>query len=59
MRARFIYESSNILRPKSREDIIRDLSKLKQDELDDKLIEASRNGQKDIVEMLLKAGADE
>ena len=47
----------NILKPKSRADITRDLSKLSQAELNDKLISASRNGHKDVVSMLLQAGA--
>jgi len=49
---------SDILKPKSKADIIHDLSKLTKAELGYKLLSASRNGNKDIVQCILDAGAD-
>ena len=48
----------NILKPKSKVNIIHDLSKLTKAELGYKLLSASRNGNKDIVQCILDAGAD-
>jgi len=59
MRAKFINESLNdIFKPKSREQIISDLKKLSNEEKNQLLINAARNGQKDVVELLVKARAD-
>jgi len=59
MKAKFVNESiESFLEPMSKADIIGDLSKLSKAELGDKLILASENGHKDIVQMLLDAGAD-
>lgn len=44
---------NNILKPKSEEDIIKDLSKLTKNELVDKLCHAARYGQFDSVQLLL------
>jgi len=49
----------NILKPKSKEDIIKGLNKLNQEEKNIKLIDiSSYNGQRDIVKLLIKVGAD-
>jgi len=60
MRAKFTYESiGDVLRPKTQDQIVNDLSKLPQQELNSKLIEASYNGYVDIVvRLLLGAGAN-
>ena len=60
MRAKFVYESlvGDVLKPKTRDQIINDLSKLSQEDKNIKLLGASENGQKDVVELLLLAGAD-
>jgi len=47
----------NILKPKSEEDIVRDLNKLTQEEKNRRLIETSIRGQLDLVKLLIKAGA--
>ena len=49
---------TDVLKPKDHDEIIRDLSKLSQEVKNIKLLGASRNGQKDVVELLLKGGAD-
>jgi len=53
-----IKNNLNILKPKSEDDIIRDLSKLSQEEKNQKLIDASFYGYLDIVKILIEAGAD-
>jgi len=59
MNARLVNESiDNLLKPKSDKDIIRDLSNLTQEEKDERLIDASRNGRLEEVKMLIEAGAD-
>ena len=59
MKAKFIYESlEGYLTPKSNEDIIKNLSKLSNKELDEKLLTAAGNGQTDICKMLIDAGAN-
>jgi len=59
MRAKFIYESlEDVLSPKTQEQITNDISKLSQQELDDKLVTASWNDHVDVVKLLLKAGAN-
>jgi len=59
MRAKLVKENiDDLLRPKSKEDIIRGLSKLTKEEKNIMLINASREGYKKIVELLLKVGAD-
>jgi len=55
---KLVNESLNILKPKSEEDIINDLSKLGQEEKDKKLKMASIAGQLDVVKLLIEAGAD-
>ena len=57
MKARFVNEYV-VLQPKSKEDIIMDLKKLTQKELDTLLIRTTANGIKELVEMCLNAGAD-
>ena len=58
MKAKLVSESVNdIFKPKSKDEIIRNLYKLSQYELNDKLRSASGNGHKDVVSMLLDAGA--
>jgi len=47
-----------ILKPKTQDEVKRDLSKLSQKELDKKFIDASEIGLVDVVKLLLKAGAD-
>ena len=55
MRAKFIYESiDDILKPKSKDDIKNELSKLSKEELNDKLFYASLNGDYSVVEFLIK-----
>jgi len=46
------------LKPKAKEQIIHDLSRLSQEDKNINLILASSNGYKDIVKILLKNGAD-
>ena len=46
------------LRPKSEDEIFKDLKKLSLKEMNNLLINAAFNGQKDVVELLVKAGAD-
>jgi len=58
MRAKLVKESLNILKPKSKEDIISYLNKLTKEEKDKKLIEASYNGNIEIVKLLIETGAD-
>jgi len=62
MRAKLVKENigyiDNLFKPKSEEDIIKDLSNLSQEEKDEKLIEASRIGQLDILKLLIKIGAN-
>ena len=60
MRAKFVHESlvGGVLKPKTRDQIINDLSKLSQEDKNIKLIGASWYGYKDVVELLLKGGAD-
>jgi len=48
----------NILKPKSKEDIVRDLSSLSQKEKNNKLRIASMYGQLEVVKLLIKVGAD-
>jgi len=48
----------SLLKPKSEEDIIRDLNKLTQEEKDKKLLEASLKGQLEEVKLLIEVGAD-
>jgi len=49
---------NSILKPKSREDIMRDLSALSKDELDKQLIRASEHGLTNIVQWIIDAGAN-
>lgn len=49
---------NNILKPKSKDNIIKDLRILSQKEKDKKLINASANGQLEIVKWLIEADAD-
>jgi len=59
VRAKLVKENiGNILRSKSEDDIIRDLSNLTQEEKDKKLLDSSTEGQLEIVRLLIKAGAD-
>ena len=59
MRAKFVNENiNNIFKPKSREDIIRDLSALSKDELGEQLIKASKQGLTNIVQWIIDAGVD-
>ena len=59
MKAKFVNESiESFLEPRSKADIIHDLSKLSKKELGDKLVTALENGHKDVVQWLLDAGAD-
>jgi len=60
MKAKFVHESlvGDILKPKTQDQINNDLSKLSKKDKNNKLLKASWNGQKDVVELLLKAGAD-
>jgi len=54
MKAKFIYESlEDILRPKTQQEIINNLSNLSQQELDKKLVRASVNGHVEVVRLLL------
>ena len=48
----------NYFKPKDKNQIIKDLSNLSQEEKNEKLIRASENSHKDIVELLIEAGAD-
>jgi len=48
----------NILKPKSKKNIINDLNKLNQEEKNQKLRIAFLNGHLDIVKLLIKAGLD-
>ena len=57
MRAKFIYEHE-LFKPKSQDEINNSLMALSKDEKNEAIINASRNGFKDVVELLLKAGAD-
>lgn len=57
MKAKFVNEGF-VLKPKSEDEIVNVLSSLSQDELNYKLLDASRDGQLSIVKMLLDAGAD-
>jgi len=57
MRAKFVNEYV-VLPPKSKEDIIRDLSTLSKDELSEQLIKASALGLTSIVQWIIDAGAD-
>ena len=59
MRAIFKYESiERYLKPKSGKEIIKSLSSLSKKELDKKLIDAARNGPSNVIQYLIKAGAD-
>jgi len=59
MRAKFINESTyNIFKPKSEDEIFKNLKELSIEEKNKILINAAANGRKDIVELLVKAGAD-
>jgi ankyrin repeat protein len=51
-------EIHNIFRPKSKDEVVNSLSSLSQEEKNEKLIEASFRGNKDLVVLLLKAGAN-
>ena len=57
MKAKFINEYV-VLPPKSKEDIIRDLSTLSKDELEEQLLKASINGYKNKIELLIDSGVD-
>ena len=48
----------DILKPKSEEDIINDLNKLSKIDLNNKLINAARNGLINVVQYLINAGSD-
>lgn len=56
MRAKFINES--IFKPKDEEDIIKNLSNLSKEELNNKLLDAVIEGDITIVKLLLNIGAD-
>jgi len=59
MKAKFINESlKDILQPKSKEQIIKDLNELSIEEKKSLLINAAYYGRKDFVELLIKAGTD-
>ena len=57
MRAKFVNEYV-VLPPKSKEDIIRDLSSLSKDELNKQLLKACEQGLTNIVQWIIDAGAD-
>jgi ankyrin repeat protein len=59
MRAKLIKENiDDLLVPKSKEDIIKELSNLRQEEKNEKLIDAVYDGQLEIVKYLIEAGAN-
>jgi len=62
MRAKLVKENigdiDNLFKPKSEDDIIRDLSNLTQKEKDKKLINASMYGKQEVVKLLIEVGAD-
>jgi hypothetical protein len=60
MKAKLIneYLDLSVLAPKSKEDVIRDLSKLSKDELNDKLLDVSLTDKAYAIEAILNAGAD-
>jgi ankyrin repeat protein len=59
MRAKLINENiDDLFVPKSEEDIIKELSKLSQEEKNEKLFNAVEKDQLDIVKLIVKAGAD-
>jgi len=62
MKAKLIKDNigniDNLLKPKSEKNILKYLTKLYQMEKDEKLFDASIEGQLDIVKLLIKAGAD-
>jgi len=59
MRAKLVKENiGNILKPKSKEDIIKDLSNLSQEAKNKKLFNASSDGLLNEVILLINAGAD-
>lgn len=57
MRAKFVNEGF-VLKPKSEDDIIKDLSNLTQEELNKKLFDISADGNKENVLILINAGAE-
>jgi len=59
MRTKLVKENiGDILKPKSNEDIIKDLSNLSQKEKNKKLLNASIRGHDELVSLLIKVGAD-
>lgn len=56
MKAKFVNEGF-VLKPKSEDDIIKDLTLLSQEELNQRLIEASRRGL-NVIPLLINAGAN-
>jgi ankyrin repeat protein len=59
MKARLVKENINdLFVPRSKEDIIKQLSKLNQDEKAEKLIGAAVTGQLDIIKLLIEAGVN-
>ena len=59
MKAKFIYESiDNILKPKSEEDIIKELSKISKKDLDKKFLYAIKFKLINQIDLLIKAGAN-
>jgi len=59
MRAKLVCENiGGLFKPKSKENIIKDLSNLTKEKKGEKLIEASYAGRLDIVKLLIEAGAD-
>ena len=59
MKAKLVKENlGNVLKPKSKEDIIKELSNLSQEEKNEKLLDASDEGILNIVKLLIKLGAD-